>query len=157
MSFLYLSYPDVLFNLFCLIFFIHISYPLSFCFLSQFSNDDYLFMWGDGRCTVKGHTVSLLCTLSPCYIHSANFFWSSLPTPGLHILKLSALPVFSRRLWWLLFTILWELFLSSLGFLSFSSSSSPLSHYSSLPLIPPFSPLSNEDCFTKRERIAKVS
>jgi len=45
-SFLYLSYPDVLFNL-SLIFFIHISYPLRFCFLFLFSNKGYLFMWGE--------------------------------------------------------------------------------------------------------------
>lgn len=45
--------------IYSIILFIHISYHLSFCFLCLASNNGYLFMWGNCRCTVKGHTLLL--------------------------------------------------------------------------------------------------
>lgn len=77
MSFLYLLYPDVLFNLLSY-FFIHISYPLSFCFLSLFSNDGYLFMWGDWRHAVRGHTLLLSFAHSLVALFSQLLFTSLL-------------------------------------------------------------------------------
>lgn len=100
---------------------------------------------GDILCYFPLHTLSLLYSLS--YFLPAFFSYSCETHPEAQF--------FCRKLWWLLITILWELFLSSLGFPSFSSIS-PVSQYSSLLLIPPFSPLSDEVFFTKRERIAKV-
>jgi len=66
---------------------------------------------------VKGHTLLLSFAHSPCSIHSMTFFQSSLPNPVLHVLKLSPLPVFSRRLWGLSFTFFWKIFIFSLSFL----------------------------------------
>lgn len=45
--------------IYSIILFIHISYPLSFCFLCLSRNNGSLLMWGNCRCTVKGHTLLL--------------------------------------------------------------------------------------------------
>lgn len=94
---------------------------------------------GDILCYSPLHTLPLLYSLSYFLPAFSSYSYATHPEAQF----------FCRRL-----TILWEFFLSSLGFPSFSSIS-PLSQYSSLLLIPPFSPLSDEVFFTKREGIAK--